>query len=614
MMNKQKLDKEIIYQTVLFAITLFIQAFFVLFLNIPKIPDEVNPLAFGFFLKGNDWSQYLMADGYYYKYGQLLFYLPFLLMIQDKIILYRTLLLINSIIASCIPVCAFKIVSVYLKSKNNIKNFMLALLIGTIPAVVFNSKLCWAEPILMLIPWVILLLILRSMEKQHMEKITWLNSILIAMVSVYAYMVHSRGIVFLIATIICIVFIRFKLKNKGIKCIPFLGTVFILLIFDIQISKIIKSILYSKEELIGGSISWLNKEMILNLFSLKGMKVYLEEIFGWLFSSITGTYGLTGLGLIISFFLIIQVKRWEKYSEQELIIVLFSFLCFIGALVLGTLFFYNDIWQFRDMEMLKRGDKLIYGRYLDSANVCICFIAVYYLMIKLQALARMKIILSITLFHIARGIFISAIAEKINGTITYPHVLVTVDYLCNINDCERGGLYSTVGYLSGGIAVFGLLSFLIYIVVIINRKRSGVVFAIYFSVFLVGYIWNFFNTIYRPDAFMVNIMQNCETVIESVQKEQRLKNIYLDDELLRCSFQYAFSDYYIITARDDNRTEIENMFILSEEEQYNTELYSQDFYEIVNVEKIEEYHLYVKGEELNRALQENGYITKKIEI
>ena len=87
----------------------------------------------------------------------------------------------------------------------------------------------------------------------------------------------------------------------------------------------------------------------------------------------------------------------------------------------------------------------------------------------------------------------------------------------------------------------------------------------------------------------------------------------MDDEILRSSFQYIYSDYYVITRRDDNRFSVDEMFILSPAGTYNKALYNNDYYEIVDSENInEDYHLYIKGEQLNRTLNESGYVTHEV--
>lgn len=102
-------------------------------------------------------------------------------------------------------------------------------------------------------------------------------------------------------------------------------------------------------------------------------------------------------------------------------------------------------------------------------------------------------------------------------------------------------------------------------------------------------------------------------VINSVRGEERLTNIYLDDEILRCGFQYYFSDYYVLTKRDNNRKDVQDMFIISPDGTYNTELFVDEYFEVLDLEGGDlGSHIYVKGSSLNERLQEKGYRTQRV--
>ena len=129
----------------IFAIVFAVQIAGIFFRSVPIITDELNPMAFGFLLRGDDWGNYLAADGYYYKYGQLLFYLPLILFIKNPVVLFRGMLVVNSFIISLIPVCAYRIMKKYLKCGEEENCREVAILVGILPAVSLNSKLVWGN-------------------------------------------------------------------------------------------------------------------------------------------------------------------------------------------------------------------------------------------------------------------------------------------------------------------------------------------------------------------------------------------------------------------------------------------------------------------------------------
>ena len=598
----------------IYFITLLIHVIVIPFYNVTLIPDEINPLALGFMFRGENWTQYLIADGYYYKYGQLLFYLPFIILIRNNYILYRALLLVNAIIVSFLPVCVYEILTQYLGCKKVEKSFQIAVIIGFIPAVLLNSKFIWAESLLLIIPWIIIILFLKLMDYDVSDSEKWIYSVLIAVLQVYAYMVHTRGIVILIASFLCTMVIRFILKEKNIKFLPYLGMTVILCLVDSLLGSIIRSYLYNgNEDLIGGTASFINGEFIKNVMSLSGLRVLGEEIMGWLYVSVSSTFGMTALGLFISFVILVSVRKWRECSNQELIMVLFGLLLFCGSMMIGVLFFFNDLFEYAGIEIARRGDKIIYVRYLDPANVYVSFIGLYYILVRKDANTKFCIFFSGLSFVLLQGFFVSKIADRINNTITQPQNHMTVNYFCDITQSVRGGAYSTIGRLSGGIAIFGMLAVIIYIILMMYHKKKRVFFLINLACFLVCYFWNAYNVIYRQDSYQTSIIKEYENVIRCVNDEEEFKNIYLDDEILRSSFQYIYSDYYVITRRDDHRFSIDEMFILSPVGTYNKALYDNDYYEIVGSEDInEDYHLYIKGERLNQILNASGYVTREV--
>lgn len=599
----------------IYFITLLIHVIVIPFLNVAAITDELNPLALGFMLRGENWTQYLVADGYYYKYGQLLFYLPFIVLIKNPYILYRILLLVNAIIVSFLPVCVYEILTEYLGCKKVEKSFQISIMIGFIPAVLLNSKFVWAESLLLIIPWIIIILFLKLMDYDVSDSEKWIYSVLIAVLQVYAYMVHTRGIVIFMASLLCTILIRFVLRQKNLKFIPYIGMTVILYLADSFLGAIIKNYLYGgSENLIGETTDFINSEFIKKIMSVSGLKVLGEEIAGWMFTSVSSTFGMSCLGLLISIMVLVSARRWKEYSGQELILTLFVVLLFGGSLMAGVLFFFNDLFNYAGVEVAVRGDKIIYIRYLDPANVCISFIGLYYILVKKNLGTKFCIFFSGLSFILLQGFFVSKIADRINDTIIWAQNLMTVNYLCDITQSARGGAYSTIGRLSGGIAIFGMIAVVIYIISMMYHKKNRVFFLINISCCLVCYFWNAYNVVYRLDSYQTNIIKEYENVIKCVDDMEDLKNIYLDDEILRSSFQYIYSDYYVVTRRDDNRFAVDEMFILSPKGTYNKALYDNDYYEIVGSEDInEDYHLYIKGEQLNRTLNENGYATREVD-
>ncbi len=606
----------------IFAIVFAVQIAGIFFRSVPIITDELNPMAFGFLLRGDDWGNYLAADGYYYKYGQLLFYLPLILFIKNPVVLFRGMLVVNSFIISLIPVCAYRIMKKYLKCGEEENCREVAILVGILPAVSLNSKLVWGEPFLMVIPWLILLLVLVSLEegaerakKQagRRRKHRGLGcSIALAVLQSYAYMVHNRGIVILIATVCCVLGIRFLWKSRHIKLIPYFSTMAVLLLADKLLSVLLKGSLYQTEgDLTGGTAGFLNIDFFRHVLSPKGIWTLVQEMMGWLFASVSGSYGLVAFGLAVSCLVLYALIRRKEYSKPETVVGIFGLLCFCGALLLGAFFFFEDIFSAGHI-IEKRGDKLIYVRYLDAANVVLSFLGLYYLLAKKQYNKGKYLFYPVGLFLILQGFYVSVISERIDNTLTWGSNVIIISYFCDLTRSIRGSLYSRIGFFAGGIALFGLFSFAVFCLMLYLREKGKAAIYLCAAVFLSGYLWNAYHTLYRMDSYVSDMAYAYCDVIRSVETAEKVKNIYLADEIVRSSFQYVYHDYYVITKRDNLGKQEENMFILAEKGEVGNLGLEGALYEVVLGEKVGGVRLYIKGERLNELVKENGYETREV--
>lgn len=597
----------------LWCITFLIQVAAIPFLHTVINCDSLNPLALAFKVRGDDWSRYLVADGYYYKYGQLLLQLPFILLIRDSVFLYRVLLAVNAVVVSFIPVCAYEILTRYFCCKNDWISVLLSLAAGLLPCVTLNSKYTWAESFLLVIPWAFLLVLLNSMEEKEGRKRKWLNSVGLAVLQVYAYMVHSRGIIILIAAFLSVCFVRFVYKNKNILFSVYLASTVLMLGLDRLLTNVIKAQLYPGAELIGESLNILSVDFLGRLFSRDGMGVFLQEIFGWTFASVISTFGLAAVGIVAAVAMLMQFKN-EEYTKQERVVCRFALLFFLGALAVGTLFFFNDLYGYVGKAITKRGDKLIYTRYTDPAAVMLSFAGLYALLIKGSFKQKMNRLAAAGLFTIPFLVYLGVIAGRVSDTITWAHGNMTLNYFVDMSSCVHGGMFEKVaGGMATGIACFALLSFLLFLWLMGNRQRVKYVLAVCLGVSLICYGRSTYNALVRQDSFQYDLMEKVGGVLEDID-DPALKNIYTADEILRCGLQYHFYDYYVLSDRDDNRMNMQDMFMLGQDGAYSAELYDDDFYTIEGVDtSYEDYFLYVKGDRLNAALNEAGYETRKLD-
>ena len=150
-------DRNRYFRRLLYISSFVISVIPALFYTAPAFEDGLGTMATAAYLTGHDWSTFLAEDGYYYKYGQSLWYiLPFLL-IDHAVIRYKVMLVINSALTALIPVAAYDI-SVRYMAVDQSDALWVSALTGLFPSILLYNKYTWAETNLLLIPWLILLL------------------------------------------------------------------------------------------------------------------------------------------------------------------------------------------------------------------------------------------------------------------------------------------------------------------------------------------------------------------------------------------------------------------------------------------------------------------------
>ena len=91
-MHKRKINiRKYKYEIFLYAAFVLINSIPCLFLTVPVFCDGLNTIAVPAYISGCDWNEYLYADGYYYKYGVTILYLPLFYLFRSPIVLYRGL-------------------------------------------------------------------------------------------------------------------------------------------------------------------------------------------------------------------------------------------------------------------------------------------------------------------------------------------------------------------------------------------------------------------------------------------------------------------------------------------------------------------------------------------
>lgn len=349
-----------------------------LYLTAPAFEDGLGTMGTAAWLAGYDWSSFLAADGYYYKYGQTLWYLLPFVWIKDAVARYRVMLGVNSALASFIPVLAYRIGRRKLALPKGTA-LAASLLAGWMPAVLLYSKYTWAETSLMLIPWVILSLMLELWEGEEPGvRKRFCLSVCLAAVCVYAFMCHQRGIVLILAVLLAAGRLEWQgrpVRQQGrLMWSAFLVTLAAGLLLDRVLSGWQKANVYAGAELAHNTLAhFLEPEIYRRLFSVKGLETVWNTAAGWLFHSACSTFGLAFAGLAVMGVSVYRQMRRKREPDGVFIVSLYAVLSYFGALALGILFFFEGMYGYFEGTLVERSDHLLFGRYLESTLPVLVF-------------------------------------------------------------------------------------------------------------------------------------------------------------------------------------------------------------------------------------------------
>lgn len=560
----------------------------------PVITDEFNPLGYAYLASGYDLTKYFAADGYYYKYGQLLIYFLPVHYLNKSQLLFPCLLLINSIIVSFMPILVYEILAELSNGNRKREYYAYSLLIGVLPDLLLASKMIWAEPVLITITTLELLLVLKTYNSR--KEISWLYSVLIAFVQVYAYALHSRGIVVIIATTTILLAMRFVMKKQNVNIWLFLGCTFIFICIDRLLSSYFKDALYSSAPLIGSAENSDMLGFVKCLFSKNGFKTWIQEIIGWIFASANGTFGLLIIGLFAAVKNIFNYFKSKEFDTIESLFVFWIFLYFLGSLLMGTLFFLEGIYDETFSEIIKRGDKLIYSRYISGAAILLSLYGIREWKEK-DNINKAECLFTLAILAIVDMYAYVKIIPRIDNTVTYPHITFTINIFCDFANSDRGGIYSSVDNFGLSITLFAICV-LVYLFIVYISDTKRVVSYIVLSTII--YFVNTRNSLYYMDHYMYERTELYSEILDCIDTNETI-TLYIDEEVLRMGFQYRFPDYRIASPRDVDSLGDSVVYIGIKR------LKPEMNYPQYHVESDNMGELYVYGDNLASILTNNGY-------
>lgn len=366
---------------ILFAFSVVLHALLAMLMELPAVhPDEIGVASISAFYTGRDWSGVMGQIGYYYGYIQALLYVPlFLLFSGSPLALYKSMLVMNGVVVSFIPLIAY-----HLSSKLGIakvwQKVVIAVCSGLYITYVAHSEFIWNEAICSLLPWFMIWCIFMAWDRKNAHS-RFAMSVLTGFMCAVCYAAHARLIAVVIALVLTLLAARLWLKQKILN----LPVFFVTMIISFATEHLCRAMI--KELVWGGNASGNTVEneigRISGLLEEGGVGRFFSTLFGHLYTFFTSTLGLGAVAAVVAVILIAVrisedcrdkkhraevdedgTKEYEpsehKYSVRLMVFGMFAFPAVGGTLLMSALFKFNS----DKISSIK--DIVIFGRYVDS--------------------------------------------------------------------------------------------------------------------------------------------------------------------------------------------------------------------------------------------------------
>ena len=472
---------------ILYLVTFMISVIPALFYTAPAFEDGLGTMATAAYLAGHDWSDFLVEDGYYYKYGQAFWYIIPFMLIHNVVLRYRIMLVINTALTSFIPVIAYRITMKH-KLADRADAFAISLLTGLMPCILLYNKYTWAETNLFLIPWLILFLETKLCEEKSLT--VWkkkMYSAVIAFLAVFAFMSHQRGLILVIATTIMILLISYSRKGS-VSVHSYLFALVLGLLADRFLSAWQKEHVYVGAVMMHNTLAdFLKPEIYQKLFSLKGMEAMIKPFLGWLYNCSCSTFSIALTGLCFMIAASVACIRERRLENVKEILAGQGLLCFLGAFALGLLFFFQSSYGYFDGTQVERCDHLLFGRYLES-SLPVLF---YFGLIGINSMQPDRKIFNLSLI-INAGLFAFVAIELfpiMRNVDCYVHSLMSMNLF--MDTAEVTMTRDIIPNYASALFLFGVVSLLAALIIrSIYQKNRYVAYILIGMLFLSIYIWN----------------------------------------------------------------------------------------------------------------------------
>jgi hypothetical protein len=328
--------------------------------------DEFGYLGNAATLSGHDWSG--VGGGFaYYGFGYSLLIAPIYWVTSDPRTIYDFALLINNLCLAGIFLLAYDSAQRLIGKHRGFDAFLIALAASAYPAFQFYAKFALAEAMLTFLVWLMFYLYVR-LERR---KIKLRHLSVLALVSVYAYAVHPRALVIIIATLLIVGLMRYRarIRWRDVLSVCVITIALMIAVTMVKNYLIIHTMGKSPSRM-SGNVYHVVETHVAGFLSINGIKRFLHTLGGQSFYLISSTYGLWLLGMCIALYC--WCRSWVEWkapkntkdansSVSHKVGKYFLALSFVLLSMLGMLFV-SSVFMMHS----HRIDGFFYGRYNEA--------------------------------------------------------------------------------------------------------------------------------------------------------------------------------------------------------------------------------------------------------
>lgn len=294
-----------------------------------------------------DWKNVMKYQAYYGQ-GIGFLWMPLFLLMNRPIVLYRSIIFLNYILLLLSVFIMIKCSFFLFPKWNNTIRILSCFLIICYPSYLYYSKIALPEILLFLLYWIMIYLIIKTLNSSSMIYPT-----LLGIISGYMIMVHLRtlAVFILLATFMVFLWITKKIELKKLNF--FLLTIIVMYFIQVYLkNQYFISLPSTEVSKINSSISVLT--LIESCFTdIKNVIIALLGKIYYLFSSGNILLWIGIIQIIYNIFLALKRKKIELNS----LISLFIFGVFIANLIAFSVQMKDNIHRF---------DYVFYSRYIEN--------------------------------------------------------------------------------------------------------------------------------------------------------------------------------------------------------------------------------------------------------